>query len=329
MDYVEQTSPRGVTLKVMPQKWTFLAFGKGGSAIFADGAGAKALHRVQLVVFVGYSFGIKNTATHEFSFLKVIKNQIIIPYTNEADGGRNYVFIDTTARFDLMPVRLKALGDIAMLVREIEGGLRPDYIVVDKNITKNDIIIIKNRMAGAHIILAENNAARTPVNPAESGATQYADGRASDVLKEVNINMMSNNPVFLARVHLREMDIAKVNQLILDFDLSEIEASYILSFIATMLAKAADDQEIMKNKGKLEILRDSLEFYIALLNREDDAVRALISSLKDDSNLSSYFTFIAKVKLLYPGTEDQLIFTDYENLLWEKKDSFRDSNFPQ
>jgi hypothetical protein len=139
------------------------------------------------------------------------------------------------------------------------------------------------------------------------------------VLKEVNINMMSNNPVFLARVHLREMNLSKMYQLILDFDLTAHDAEYIKSFVTIMLGKADADQEIKKNKQKLEAIRDSLQFFIHLTNKDDEQIRRMIASLNDSSMLASYSTLVAKAKLLHPGTEDQLLFTDYENLLWEKK----------
>jgi len=42
--------------------------------------------------------------------------------------------------------------------------------------------------------------------------------------------------------------------------------------------------------------------------------------------LASFFTLIAKVKLLYPGTDDQLLFTEFENLLYEKKSSLQEQD---
>lgn len=320
MDDIEEKSPRGITFKVLTKKWNFLVFDQKGASIYSDDAGLKVLHRVRLVAFVGGNFQVKNTASQELSFLKVIKNKVVIPYVDLADSARKYIFIDADGRLDMLPVRLKALGTIAQLVREIDSGTNPDYIVVDKNITKNDIIIIKNRLADAHIILAgAEKPEAEPGGEAHGIDDSTAERRATDVLKEVNINMMSNNPVFLARVHLREMNLSKMNQLILDFDLTAHDAEYIKSFVTTMLGKADADQEIRKNKQRLETIRDSLQFFIHLTNKDDAQIRQMIASLHDNSMLASYSTLMAKAKLLHPGTDDQLLFTDYENLLWEKK----------
>ncbi|HDP79569.1 MAG TPA: hypothetical protein ENN21_01860 [Spirochaetes bacterium] len=324
MDYIEEKTPYGIAIKVLTKKWSFLAFDRNGSSIYADDAGLKVLHRVPLVSFVGADFEIKNNKSPDLSFLKVSKNQIIIPYMDLGENKRRYLFIHTLSKLDLMPVRLTRLRDISHLVREIEAGVKPDYIVVDKNITKNDIIIIKNRYSEAVIVLADKNEDSLSVEGEDPAFRNPGEGRAVDLIGEININMMSNNPVFLARVHLREMELSKVNQLILDFDLSDTEAEYILSFILTMLKKT-DSEEIEKNRPRLESLRDSLNFYKTLLAKDIEGVHRIIDSLTPSAILASYSTMVAKVKLLYPGTDDQLLFTDIENLLWEKKEQSSDT----
>ncbi len=327
MDFIEQATPRGITLKVFPKKWNYLAFDQKGKSIYADSSGLKVLHRVQLVAFMGENFIIKNTSGAEMSFLKATRGQIVIPYVDTiADSRQRYIFIPAESGIDLIPVRLKGLKDISMLVREIETGTRPDHIVVSGSVTRNDIIIIKNRLAGAHIILVGGKRGEGVETGDESEINSFKDQRATEVVKDVNINMMSNNPVFLARVHLREMDISKVNQLILDFDLSPIEAEYILSFVTTMLSKRDTEEDIRKNASKLEGIHGSLQFYLHLLGKNEAEVRAMIDAMNDAGLLASFFTLIAKVKLLYPGTDDQLLFTEFENLLYEKKSSLQEKN---
>ncbi len=324
MEYIEEKTPYGIVIKVLLKKWTFLAFDRKGGSIYADDAGLKVLHKIPMITFVGANFQIKNTKGPDLSFLKITKNQIVIPYTDLENNNRRYLFIHTLSKLDLIPVRLMQLRDIAQLVREIESGTKPDYIVVNKTITKNDIIIIKNRYAEASIILADKSNETTAAEDGDIALQSPDEGRAVDLVADININMMSNNPVFLARVHLREMELSKVNQLILDFDLSTTEAEYILSFIHTMLKKE-ESAEIRKNLQKLEAIKDSLNFYVTLLNRDAAGVKKILESLSPDANLASYTTLTAKVKLLYPGTDDQLLFTEFENLIWEKKEKSDDS----
>jgi hypothetical protein len=316
MDYLEEKTPRGITIKVLTKNWNFLAFNRNGGSIYADEAGLKVLHRVPMVSFVGNNFKVKNITKQEFAFIKILKGRMVLPYIDLNDGNRKYVLIDWPGNIDLVPVRLRAMDTVADLVLDIEGGNKPDYIIVNRTISKNDIIIIKNRFAEANIITPESPAGATP----QISEQPDDERRAIDVLRDINLNTMSNNPVFLARVHLREMDISKVNQLILDFDLSALEVEYIANFITTMLKKADTETDIMKNRQKLESILNSLKFYIDLITKKDADIRNAIGALADVNSLASFSTLVAKVKPLYPTREDQLSFTEYENMLWEASD---------
>jgi len=46
----------------------------------------------------------------------------------------------------------------------------------------------------------------------------------------------------------------------------------------------------------------------------------MINSRSDVKMLAPFRTLVSKVKSLYPGKEDQLLYTDYENLLMERRE---------
>ncbi len=146
------------------------------------------------------------------SFLKATRGQIVIPYVDTAtDRRQRFIFIPAESGIDLIPVRLKGLRDISMLVREIETGTKPDHIVVSGSVTRNDIIIIKNRLAGAHIILAGGKSEDGATPREESEINSFGDQRATEVAKDLNINMMSNNP-FSSRAFISGDGYLKVNR---------------------------------------------------------------------------------------------------------------------
>ena len=124
---------------------------------------------------------------------------------------------------------------------------------------------------------------------------------------EKNLNIMSSNPVFLAKIHLKKLALSNVNQILLDFDISSLEAEYMLRFIETMLANKQNDEEIEKARPKLESQADSFRFYINLLNKNDNDIRKMINEIDSLSKLSSYSTLLAKVKLLFSKQEDILL----------------------
>lgn len=320
---IEEKTPKGISIKVMIDKWKFLAFDKRGGSIYADSANTMVLHHVPFIVFVGTEFIIPENIRTEVTFLKNVKGKIIIPYSYTYEHNRRYVFIPAISEIDIIPAKIKRMDSIADLVRDVEKGVQPDYIIVDKGVTRGDIIVIKNRFPSSDVVLADTVKGHQYTNGSNDADSIPSDKRAADILKEVNLNMMSDNPVFLARIHLRELALSKTNQLLLDFDLSADEAEYILSFIETMVKRAPEKKELMDNIAKIHALREAFNFYIKLMQKDDAAVRDIIEKIDNPGEIVSCNTLIAKIKPQLPEKSDQLMLTEYENILYEKAETLR------
>ncbi len=318
MDYIEEKTPKGISIKILKDKWKFLAFDRNGSSIYSDEHEMKVMHKVLLIAFLGEYFRVHNNYNRELSLIRVSRSKLVIPYDRQGFEKSRYLLMNFEGKLDMVPVRLLGVDTIGNLIRMIDSGQSPDYIVVDKDVTKNDVVVIKNRCPGIDIIVAEGKKEITEISKISSeSTTETGERRATDILKDVNLNIMSQNPVFLARVHLRNMDLSKVNQLLLDFDLKSIDAEYILNFINTMLGKVGFKDELKKAESKLKSLKKSFQFYLYLLEKKDDEIKKMINGMEDKDELASYGTLLAKVKLLFPEQDDQLLITGYENLIWE------------
>jgi len=318
-DYIEHKTPKGILIKLYPAKREFLAFDRNGSSLYADGHNLRLMHKAPSVFFLGERFHVKNTAGEDLSFVKISRGKLVIPY--EFQDEKRYVFIARDEALDVLPVVVKCLRNFNLLANEVKIGRAPDYIIVDTAITRNDIIVIKNLCTAVQVIITGDKPidADAPPQPGEGIDTT----RATELIKDVNINMLSQNPVFLARVHLRRMDLAKVKQLLLDFDLAEIDAQYILNFVVTMIGKADRDPDLRRERATLELLSNSFRFYLNLLMKDDDAVRRMIQAEVNQNELVSYHTLIAKTKLLFPSSDDQLRLTEIENLIWEAMEKLK------
>lgn len=286
------------------------------------------LYRVPLIIFLGKSFRVKDRYDSELFFYKITNGKIVIPYTDINSNSRRYLFIrsEIDKDMDVIPARVRECSEINSLFRGIDTDFHPDYIIIDDKIVKDDILIVNRRYPAATIVNAydEKNSQGTSIrNGFSNSDAKTQEDRATDIINEQNLNVMSNNPVFLARIHLRTMALSKVNQLLLDFDISSFEADYILKFIETMLAKSEENDDIRNNASKLEALMDSLVFYISILNRNDDDIHSIIEKIEDINQIASYNTLLAKVKTLLLEEEDLFKLTEYENLLFEKKDNIQ------
>lgn len=313
MNFIEEKTPNGYLLKIFFDKWQFLAFDRRGRSIYADSEGRSLLHAVPVVVFVGKTFDIRRDYERNYHLLKIRGGSIIVPYTDVRDKKTKYFFLNTEKEMDAIPVRMMIVEDVAQMVREIEVSVQPDYVVVDDAVTPNDVIIIKNRFKVNEIIYIElaNNfflAERLQI---------------PDTDRVMNLNMMSANPVFLTRIHLRTMDLAKINQLLLDFEITAPDTEYIMSFLQEALDKADGDPSMQKNIPMLLDLVNSFKFYHSLLEKDETLIKQMIDSTTDVKKLTPFRTLVSKVKAMYPGAEAQKLYTVYENILYDKLEELK------
>jgi hypothetical protein len=322
MDYIEEKTPKGVTLKVLRDKAKFLAFDSKGASIYFDRSKTMLFENIPVIVFIGGNFKIQNNYNTDLSFHKVVKSNIVIPYLFTNESKMRYIFIKSDVPVDKVPVELKQMDSLNSFVREIETGLRPDHIIVNRNIKRDDILIIRNRYSSAKILLADEDP-RLKSAPPEAKTEELSGESSDDLTREINLNVMSDNPTFLARIHLGDSDYSRVNQLLLDSDLTAVDAEYILSFIDTTMKREKEKDEHSRNIGKLEALKDSFSFYIDLINRKEVDIRSMLEKIDDPARIPIYSTLIAKLRLLFPEKDDQLRLTEYENMLMDKKENLK------
>lgn len=313
MNFIEEKTPKGYLLKIFFDKWQFLAFDRRGKSIYADSEGRSLLHTVPVVVFIGTTFDIKRDYERNYILLKIRDGSILVPYRDLRDRKTKYFFLATDKEMDAIPARMMIVKDVAQMVREIDASIQPDYVVVDDAITPNDVIIIKNRYKVNEIIyieLANNHflAERLQI---------------PDTDRVMNLNMMSGNPVFLTRIHLRTMDLSKINQLLLDFEITAPDTEYIMSFLREALDSAEGDPAQQKNIPVLLDLVNSFKFYHSLLQKDETLIKLMIDSTTDLKKLTPFRTLVSKVKAMFPGAEAQKLYTVYENILYDKLEELK------
>jgi hypothetical protein len=324
MDYIEEKTPSGITIKVILKSWEYTAFNRNGSVIHTNESGGNVLHKVPVIAFFGKYLHPVINIDSELAFYKRIKDEVVIPYEELINNKRKYLFLKTNEILDLMPVRVIKITTIFNLVREIENGILFNYIVLDKSVSKNEIVVIKNRCPSAIIIQTGIIGDSEENKDNESKIKEEPEiGVPIENEIEKNLNIMSNNPVFLAKIHLKKLALSNVNQILLDFDISSLEAEYMLRFIETMLTSKEYNEEVEKARPKLEAQAEAFRFYINLVNKNDMEIRKMIEEINNINKISSYSTLLAKVKLLFSKQEDILLLTEYENLLFEMKDKIQ------
>ncbi|HPS57332.1 MAG TPA: hypothetical protein PK514_04440 [Spirochaetota bacterium] len=309
MEFAEEKTPSGMTLKIMYKKGMFLLFNEKGESIYADFDGRSLLHKTPRIVFIGTSFSVERDYDREYTLLKISEGKIILPYRDMIEKKRKYIFLETEIKADMIPSEIKMVSGYSSMLRDIPADLGIDYIITDSTITETEVAVITSRYKPGKMI----------INPAAS-ALHDSGLKQSKEFEYTNVNTMSDNPVFLALMHLKRMSLSNLNQLLLDFDISALDIQYILYFIDEIFENRKNEPEVKKNINMLTDLKNAFTFYLALIQRDEETVKEKINSEHDPKKLSPYQTLVSKVRSMNPGRDDQLLFTEYENLVLERKE---------
>jgi len=312
MDFTEEKTPSGYTLKILFNKMKFLVFNSRGESFAADKEGRSLLHKLPTVIFLGNIFLIERDYLKEYSLLKIRDDTLILPYRNIIEKKRKFLFIHYVTPVDLIPVKIVVIKSYSFMLKDVPSDTDIDYMVVDESLSEVELAVIKSRYHPGEII---------KVLTEKSDVTQIIpEEKESDY---ISINTMSDNAVFLATYHLKNMALSNLNQLLLDFDISAFDIQFIIYFLKDILENKQNDPDVIRNKVMLTDLKNAYEFYLALMVKDDKFLKEKIDSETDFKKLSPYRTLVSKVRSMNPGKEEQLLYTEYENFILEKEENLK------
>lgn len=316
MENFEEITQKGYVLNISPEKRSFSVFSRRGELIYTEDEDVSAVHRIDKIFFYGKNFLISRRMQGNYCLCRVSNNKIVIPYNYSGDSNLHYLLLDTSEIIDMIPLEIKHFSDILLLLKNIDSGVKPDLIVVDEKVAESDIVLIKNRFQDAKIKVTDD---QKVIGSRKQAPKPIGSAEADKLLSEVNLNMMSENPVFLARVHLKRKYFQNVKQLLLDFDLSNVEADYIKTLIDIEVKKYEGSTNTARAPKIIQELLLDFEFYIAIMERNIEKVQLVLEKTKESSQILSYVTLIAKARSVIENESD-LDMIDYENMIYEKKE---------
>ncbi len=306
MDFTEEKTPGGITLKIMFKHWKFLAFDGRGNSIYADEEGRTLLHKIPTMVFLGKNMTLDKKYTRDYELFKIRDNELIIPYLYNHE--RTYLFLPERSRIDLIPVLTDEYKSYSIMLKTLQSGKTIDYLIIDNTVTDIELSVISSKYKPNEIInISTKNRQKEKQDDAKEGS--YG-----------NVNIMSENPVFLAQMHLRNMALSNLNQILLDFDISPFDTQYIIFFINDMIKKIDESSEGKQKKAMLMDLRNSFQFYLALLTQDNDSIDEMILAQTDYKKMAPFRTLLSKVRSNASTSDAQITYNEYENRILDHRE---------
>ncbi|PJZ70759.1 hypothetical protein CH373_07525 [Leptospira perolatii] len=326
--YEERKTPGGFLVKVRLAKMTYVVFSPKGPEVPKGSKNQSIVVPVPKVAFLGGEFDLSHFRLGELSFVNVRQGKLVIPYQHSHSGNEvRTVFLSSGSECDILPVIVHHHLGIDDFLKSKETGEEVAYLILDEMFPRQDLVSLKIRFPSLNMLIIKRKVAQkiepdsgVPVLKEElekslredSSVVDFNKVRATDLIEKGNLNMHSMNPVFLARVHLRKMEIEKVKQLLFDFHLKPEEVVFIRTFLDVMIRNEFNKEELKSWTNKLRILDEGFRLAGLILEMKESEFEAELDKGFSKETSSMVYALLEKEQERAGEKEQEII-------LWEWK----------
>ncbi len=256
---------------------TYVVFSQKGPEVPRGSKNNSIIVTVPRIVFLGKEFDLSHFQQGELSFVSVKAGKMVIPYQHGGAKDVKTIFLNSGSASDVLPVIIFHFKSVQEFLAGTEGGNEFHHLVIDEDFPRQDMVSLKIRFPVLNILIIKRKiVAQNPkedqsqsVTVAEKEIVNADKVRATDIIASgSNLNMFSGNPVFLARIHLRNMELDKVRQILFDFKLVKEDVMFIRTFLTVMLKNENNKEELRVNHDKLRTLDEIFRLAVLILQKE-------------------------------------------------------------
>lgn len=320
--YEERRTPTGFLIKVRLSKMTYVVFTASGPEVPKGARNNSIVVPVPKVGFFGSEFRVSHFRLGDLSFVNARAGKMIIPYQHGSTNEIKSIFLGTGSASDALPVLIYHYPKKEDLMKAWESGEQVQILVVDEEIPRNEMVTLKIRYPQINILVIKRKISSGELGPTpQKSLTGDSDKkdvidhnkvRAADLSRGENLNSFSENPVFAARIHLRNLELDKVKQLLLDYTLTPQDVGFILTFLGVMIKNENKKEELTRARSKLEGLQEVFRLSLQIIGMELETFESEL-----DKGLPKETAYM--IYALLEKEQDSCTDIEKEIVLWEWK----------
>lgn len=278
----ELRTPGGRVVKIRLDRMTAVVFGSDNKPEVVRHKGRESMEQpIPAILFVGADF----KAALEVEVFRLVENRggrLRIPYKTAA-GQVQQVGIACASASDAFPVFVRHCDTVKDFLAADNGTVAFQYMVVSSELARMDTVALRVRYPDAQILVV-----KAPTPAADTHKMDASKVRASDLAKTEQGRALSGNPVFLARIHLRLLELDRVRELLTSVPIGPEEVDFVRTFLDLMIRNDQNRSELAAARGELDALNRLYEAAALLLRRDSAGLRTRLEALgpKDRGRLA-------------------------------------------
>lgn len=264
-------------------------------------------HPLPEVIFVGDLLGASHsTAAPEPVLFPVKKGRLLIPYGGLAGGESSRLGLPCPPDVDQFPAVVRGVSSVRDLLAGPPSPTKMRFIVVDDSVPRIDLITLKVKQAQAQVLVVHAPEA------AVVGKPDHRKVRASDLLSTgQGDEELQQNPVFMARVHLRNLELPRVRDLLVEFEMSGEEVQFIRTFLQLMIRNDRGLEDLKAARNELAHIDELYRVAEVLISGDRPAFDRELENVAPDL-ARDLLPLVARRRARAPTREDQIYFWECE-----------------
>ncbi|MCB1173060.1 MAG: hypothetical protein KDK39_05830 [Leptospiraceae bacterium] len=299
------TTAAGTEIKLRPgQDRCVVYFGNASESVVGPDGQQHMEQEVPYVAFVGAEL-VLDYPPGRVALVELSHGRLKIEYRIQSESRSRILNVQCNSHADQFPVRVRHFSDVRdflLFVRE-EQGFR--YVVAYEGVGRVGLVKIKAGNPEARILVIKQAIAKS--NDAQPAVE--AGVRATDVGLNAET---ARNPVFLARLHLRNLELDKVAGLLTRFNMSLDETGFIITFLRLMIKNEQGRPELEQVKRQLQMLEKLYQIGGLILSGDRDGFYAALKQGMPPAVYRRVSALVSQKRAAAPGKLEEIEYWEWQ-----------------
>jgi hypothetical protein len=190
------------------------------------------------------------------------------------------------------------------------------FVILSPNIPKIDLITLNVKFPNVKILILHPSESEIQ---ADAAVKSQAEIRAADLFKTGGAESLTGDPVFLARIHLRNLDLEASRDLIIQYNLTLDEIQFIRTFLTAMVRNERNDKDLIAAKEELISIDEMYRLAAILMKDEKRVFDAELDRGMRSRTASFLIPVVIKLRKNAKNKDDEIYLWECEYRLGQMK----------
>ncbi len=309
-EHKELVTPAGFSIRILGDRGV-CNVSRDGRLEFPQGGSGSSDQQIPGIIFIGKSFE-PVLESNEYLLVPNRSRRLVIPYRLGESRGR-HILLPCGLASDQYPVMVAYFPSSRQLLDAGASyrGAPWRYVVLEPHVARIDLMSLKVHRPELKTFLLKEEGEGAP-----SAAAAEEKVRATDIVNQGGGSEHASNPVFQARLHLRNLALDRMVDLPVRFHLKAEEVDFIRTFLGIMIQNERENQELEQVKDELKKLDGFYGLLSVALQDPDEFDRALEQGL-NSVLANELLPVVRNMRSMSQDREQQIRFWEWEYRLNE------------